>query len=161
MDEMFATDHTVSSNTINSIFKKSLAGTHFQFRDYTTAVSNRDLTEGITGLFTGLSGSNFSRRKGSTTDRLLLCQMEMAAPALATHKKSYPRMNLVSTCHDYSTKHVWTLGKNTIEALSKKNELLINTRLGKLAFPHKQDNIRSLKFISTVFVAPKTSNLQL
>jgi hypothetical protein len=68
MDEMFATYHTVSPNTINSIFKKNNADKHFHFRDYATAVSNRNLTGGITGLFTSLSGSNFSGQKGFTTD---------------------------------------------------------------------------------------------
>jgi hypothetical protein len=70
-------------------------------------------------------------------------------------------MNLVSTCHDYNDKHAWTLGKETIAALAKKNDSFINTRLGKLAFPHKQDNVRSLKFVSAIFVAPKNSNFYL
>jgi hypothetical protein len=60
MDEMFATDHTISPNTISLIFKQNSADKYFQFRDYATAVSIRNLTGGITGLFTGLSGSNFS-----------------------------------------------------------------------------------------------------
>ena len=70
-------------------------------------------------------------------------------------------MNLIATCHDYNDKHVWTLGKETIAALSEENESFINTRLGKLAFPHKQDNVKSCKFISAVFVAPKNSNFEL
>jgi hypothetical protein len=99
MDAMFATDHTVSPNTINSIFRKHNADKHFQFRNYTTAAANRNLTAGIAGLFTGLSGSNFSRQHGFTMDKPILCQMEMAAPDRGTHKKSYhwilfyPRMN--------------------------------------------------------------------
>jgi hypothetical protein len=90
MDDMFTADHTVSPNTINLIFKANNADKHFQFRDYATAVANRNLTEGITGLFTGLSGSNFSGQNGFTTERPLLCQMEMAAPDRnVTYKKSY------------------------------------------------------------------------
>jgi hypothetical protein len=93
--------------------------------------------------------------------------MEMAALDQANHKKSYqwilfyPRMNLVSTCHNYNAKHAWTLGKETIAALAEKGDSFINTRLGKLAFPHKQDNVRSLKFVSAVFVAPRSSNFYL
>jgi hypothetical protein len=94
--------------------------------------------------------------------------MEMAAPDRnVTYKISYqwilfyPRMNLVSTFHNYSAKHAWTLSKETIAALAKKNDSFINTSLGKLAFPHKQDNIRSLKFVSAVFVAPRNSNFSL
>jgi hypothetical protein len=94
--------------------------------------------------------------------------MEMAAPDRnVTYKKSYqwilfyPRMNLVSTCHNYSAKHAWTLGKETIAALAEKNDSFINTRLWKLAFPHKQDNVKSLKFVSAVFVTPTNSNFQL
>jgi hypothetical protein len=165
MDTMFATDHTVSPNTINLIFRKHNADKHFQFRDYATAVTDRNLTGGITGLFTGLSGSNFSGQKGFTMDRPLLCQMEMAAPDRGTHKKSYqwilfyPRMNLVSTCHNYSiNRHAWTLGKETIAALAENDESFINTRLGKLAFPHKQDNVKSRKFVSTVFIGHNNSN---
>jgi hypothetical protein len=167
MDKLFATDHTISPNIINSVFKKNNAYKHFQFRDYATAVSNRNLTGGITGLFTGLSGRNFSGQNGLTTDTPLLCQMEMVAPDRANYKKSYqrilfyPRMNLISTCHNYNAKHAWTLGKETIAALAKKNDLFINTHLGKLAFPHKQDNVRSLKFVSAVFVAPRNSNFYL
>jgi hypothetical protein len=89
MDAMFATDHTVRPNTINSIFRKHNADEHFQFRDYATAAANRNLTAGIAGLFTGLSGSNFSGQHGFTTDSPILCQMEMAAPDRGTHKKSY------------------------------------------------------------------------
>jgi hypothetical protein len=93
--------------------------------------------------------------------------MEMAAPDRANHKKSYqwilfyPRMDLVSTCHNYNAKRAWNLGKETIAALAEKGDSFINTRLGKLAFPHKQDNIRSLKFVSAVFVAPRSSNFYL
>jgi hypothetical protein len=79
MDLMFATDHTVSPNTINSIFRKHNADKHFQFRNYATAAANRNLTAGIAGLFTGLSGRNFSGQHGFTTDSPILCQMEMAA----------------------------------------------------------------------------------
>jgi hypothetical protein len=167
MDKMFATDHTISPNTINSIFKKNNADKHFQFRDYAPAVSNQNLTGGITGLLTVLSGSNFSGQTGFTTDTPLLCQMEMAAPDRANLKKSYQwilfysRMNLGSTCHNYSAKHAWTLGKETIAALAEKNDSFINTRLRKLAFPHKQDNNRSLKFLSAVSVAPRNSNFYL
>jgi hypothetical protein len=141
--------------SVNSIFKKNNTGKHLQFADYATAV------------FTGLSGSSFSGQHGLTTDTPILCQMEMAAPDRAIHKKSYqwilfyPRMNLVSTCHNYSNKHAWTLGKETIAALAEKNTSFINTRLGKLAFPHKQDNVRSLNFVSAVFVAPKNSSFYL
>jgi hypothetical protein len=122
MDEMFAMDHTVSPNTTNLIFREHNADKHFQFCDYATAAANRNLTAGIAGLFTGLSGSNFYGQHGFTTDTPILCQMEMTAPDRGTHKKSYqwilfyPCMNLVSTCHNYSTKHAWTLGKETIAA---------------------------------------------
>jgi hypothetical protein len=167
MDAMFATDHTVSSNTINSIFRKHNAVEYFQFRDYATADANRNLTAGIAGLFTGLSGCNFSGQHGFTTDSPILCQMEMAAPDRATHKKSYqwilfyPCMNLVSTCHNYNIKHAWTLGKETIAALAENDESFINTRLGKLAFPHKQDNVKSLKFFSAVVIGHNNSNFYL
>jgi hypothetical protein len=40
MDERFATDHTISPNTINSIFRKNNADKHFQFRDYAQAATN-------------------------------------------------------------------------------------------------------------------------
>jgi hypothetical protein len=152
---------------VTLIFKTNNADKHFQFQDNAPAVSNRNLTGGITGLFTGLSGSNFSGQTGFTTDRPLLCQMEMAAPDQANLKKSYqwilfyPRMNLVSTCHNYSAKYAWTLGKETIAALTEKNDSSIITRLGKLAFPHKQDNVKSLKFVSAVFVSLKNSNFYL
>jgi hypothetical protein len=154
MDAMFATDHTVSPNAIDSIFRKDNADEHFQFRDYATAAANKNLTAGITGLFTWLSRSNFSGQHGFTTDSPILCQMEMAAPDRGPHNKSYqwilfyPCMNLVSTCHDYSHKHAWTLGKETIAALAENEQSFINTCLGKLAFPHKQDNVKSLKFVS-------------
>jgi hypothetical protein len=167
MDAMFAMDHTVSPNTINSIFRKHNADKHFQFCDYTTAAANKNLAAGITGLFTGLSGSNFSGQHGFTTDSPILCQMEMAAPDLGTHKKSYqwilfyPRMNMVSTCHDYSHKHAWTLGKETIAGLAENKQSFINTRLGKLAFPQKQDNVKSLKFVKAVFVGHNNSNFYL
>jgi hypothetical protein len=140
---------------------------HFQFRDYATAAANRNLKAGIAGLFTDLSGSNFSGQHGFTTDSPILCQMEMAATDRGTHKKSYqwilfyPRMNLVSTCHNYSTKHAWTLGKETIAALAENNDSFINTRLGKLTFPHKQDNVKSLKFVSAVFIGHNNSNFYL
>jgi hypothetical protein len=88
MDAVFATDHTVSPNTIDSIFRKHNVDEHFQFRDYATAAANRNLTAGIAGLFTGLSGSNFSGQHGFTTDSPILCQMEMTAPDQGTHKKS-------------------------------------------------------------------------
>jgi hypothetical protein len=167
LDKMFSRDHTLRTNTINSIFKQNNADQHFQFMDYATAVVNRNLTSGMTQLFTGESGDNFSGPHGFTTDTPILCQMEMAAPDRSTNRKSYqwmlffPRMNLVATCHNYNDKHAWTLGKETIEALLQKDDSFINTRLGKLAFPHKQDNVRSLKFISAVFVAPKNSNFDL
>ena len=168
LDQMFAIDYTVRSNTINSIFKNNKAEQHFQFSDYATMVANRNLPSGLTPLFTGASGGNFSGPSGFTTDTPILCQMEMAAPDRSlSYKKSYqwilffPRMNLIATCHDYNDKHVWTLGKETIAALSEENESFINTRLGKLAFPHKQDNVKSCKFISAVFVAPKNSNFEL
>jgi hypothetical protein len=144
MDKMFASDHTVSPSTINSIFKTNNVDKHFQFRDYATAGSNQNLTGGITGLFTGLSGSNFSGQKGFTTDTPLLCQMEMAAPDQANYKKSYqwilfyPRMNLVSTCHNYSAKHAWTLGKETIAALAKTHtprETRVSTQTGQRQIP--------------------------
>jgi hypothetical protein len=69
-----------------------------------------------------------------------------------------PRMNLVSTCHNYSAKHAWTLGKETIAALAENGKSFINTRLAKLAFPHKQDNVKSLKFVSAVFIGHNNSN---
>jgi glycerol-3-phosphate cytidylyltransferase-like family protein len=93
--------------------------------------------------------------------------MEMAAPDRGTHKKSYqwilfyPRMNLVSTCHNYSPKHAWTLGKETIAAVAENDQSFINTRLEKLAFPHKQDNVKSLKFVSAVFIEHNDSNFYL
>jgi hypothetical protein len=83
LDEMFATDHTVSPNTKNSIFKKNNADKHLQFIDYATAVVSQNIC-----LFTGLSGSNISGQHGFTTDTPILCQMKMAAPDRVIHKKS-------------------------------------------------------------------------
>jgi hypothetical protein len=93
--------------------------------------------------------------------------MEMAAADRDTCKKSYewilfyPRMNLVSTCHNYNANHVLTLGKETIVASAEKDNSFISTCLAKLAFQHKQDNVRSLKFVSAVFVAPRNINFYL
>jgi hypothetical protein len=79
MDAMFTTDHTVSPNTTQ--FSESTMRTHI-FSSATTPqpLQMKNLAAGIAGLFTGLSGSNFSGQHGFTTDSPILCQMEMAAP---------------------------------------------------------------------------------
>jgi hypothetical protein len=92
LDQMFAADHTVSPNTITSIFNRNHADEHFHFADYTTAATNRELPTGTAGLFTGLSGSNFSGANGFTIDTPILCQMERVAAERDLNKKSYQWM---------------------------------------------------------------------
>ena len=75
-------------------------------------------------------------------------------------------MNTVTTCHDYHrttdsvAKHAWTLGKETITALQGSDDDKIGKRLGKLVFPHKQDNVATFRFISAVFIAAKNKNFE-
>jgi hypothetical protein len=164
LDQMFKTDYTVNPNTIASIFEKNNAQEHLQYTDYHIAATNRGLTPGIAGMFTGYSGNGFSGENGFTTDAPFLCQMERAAEARDPHKKSYqwmlyfPCMNTVASCHNFNEKHAWSLGQDTIQALHEDNSAKIDTRLGKLAFAAKSDNCKSLKFISAVLVAPLNSN---
>jgi hypothetical protein len=107
MDVMFATDHTVSPNTINSIFRKHNADTHFRFRDFATAAANRNLTAGIAGLFTGLSGHNFSGQHGFTTD-------SRSVKAVKRESKCYAhtRKNLI---HSREENQLWNNSFGTIE----------------------------------------------
>jgi hypothetical protein len=169
MEKVFTTDYTRTAVTINAIFKDHHATDQFQYHDYAATVSDRLLSPGINGLFTGKTGDNFSGVGALTTETPVLCQMEMEAP-FTEHKNGdkvtyqwmifFPNMNMVLTCHEFNMQHAWLLGKETITALNTNNTSTVNKRLGKLAFPHKGDNVQSLKLISAVFIEPNTRNTQ-
>lgn len=169
LEKVFTTDYTRRGNSIDSVFRQHAADDQFQYRDYSTEALERNLPLGIGALFKGKSGGNFTGTNGFTTDTPLLCQMQINAPHNDANKDKvtyqwmlfFPLMNMVLTCHNHNDQHTWCMGKKTIDALVAEEHSTIDRLIGKLAFPRKQDNAKSLKFVSAVFIAPKGDNFRL